>query len=267
MGLPPGPEPVAGRRDRKGGGSPSFYPNPAWDAGQLRDVTAAWYQVEVAVPAEWAGRRVALTTEFLNSFASVYVDGRKVADMRFPAGEADLTAMCRPGEKHVLSMLVIAMPLKAVMMSYNDSDAAKEVRVRWGAAACAATLLPIATPQGARIRRLRVEPSVRNWQITLDTALDGVDPKARYALHAKIKEGEKTVKEFTGKSFSGADVSSGRIRVTEDWHPDKLWDINTPKNQYDVTLSLLDAEGKVRTRPCRSVSGSGSSGSTGGIST
>ena len=131
------------------------------------------------------------------------------------------------------------------MMSYNDSDAAKEVRGQVARRGLCGDVCLVGTPQGARIRHLRVEPSVRNWQITLDTALDGVDPKATYAFRAKIKDGEKTVKEFTGKSFSGADVSNGRIRVTEDWHPDKLWDINTPKNQYDVTLSLLDAEGKV----------------------
>ncbi len=238
------PSPWPGGGDRKGG-SPSFYPNPAWNAGQLRDVTAAWYQVEVAVPAEWTGRRVAFTTEFLNSFATVYVDGRKVADMRFPAGEVDLTAVCRPGEKHVLSVLVIAMPLKAVMMSYNDSDAAKEVRGQVGRRGLCGDVCLVGTPQGARIRHLRAEPSVRNWQIAFDTALDGVDPKATYAFRAKIKDGEKTVKEFTSKSFRGDDVSNGRIRVTEDWHPDKLWDMNTPKNQYDVTLSLLDAQGKV----------------------
>ena len=234
-----------GDRGEGGSGSPLSYANPAWDAGQLRDVTAAWYQVEVAVPAEWTGRRVTLTTEFLNSFASIYVDSRKVADMRFPAGEADLTAMCRPGEKHVLSMLVIAMPLKAVMMSYNDSDAAKEVRGQVGRRGLCGDVYLVGTPHGPRIRRLRVEPSVRNWQITLDTTLDGVDPQARYALHAKIKEGNKTVREFTGKSFSGADVSSGRIRITEDWHPEKLWDITTPKNQYDLTISLLDSQGQV----------------------
>ena len=227
------------------GGSPSFYPNPAWDAGQLRDVTAAWYQVEVAVPAEWSGRRVAFTTDFLNSFASVYVDGRKVADMRFPAGEVDLTAQCRPGEKHVLSVLVIAMPLKAVVMSYNDSDAAKEVRGQVARRGLCGDVCLVGTPQGARIGHLRAEPSVRKWQIAFDTALDGVDPKATYAFRAKIKDGEKTVKEFTSKSFRGDEVSNGRMRISEDWHPEKLWDINTPKNQYDVTLSLLDAQGKV----------------------
>ncbi|MCK4283662.1 MAG: hypothetical protein KAX44_05045, partial [Candidatus Brocadiae bacterium] len=89
------------------------------------------------------------------------------------------------------------------------------------------------------------EPSVRNWQITFDTALDGINPQARYALRAQVREGERTVKEFTSEPFSGADVSNGRIAVTEDWHPEKLWDLHTPENQYDVTLSLLDGDGRL----------------------
>ncbi|MCK4282908.1 MAG: hypothetical protein KAX44_01220, partial [Candidatus Brocadiae bacterium] len=241
----PSPWPGGRRRGGRREGPQSFYPNPAWEEGQLRDVTAAWYQVEIAVPAEWAGRRVALTAEFLHSFATVYVDGRKVDDMRFPAGEVDLTSLCRPGGKHVLSMLVVAMPLQAVVMSFNDSDAAKEVRGQVGRRGLCGDVFLVGTPQGARISHVRVEPSVRNWQITFDTALDGVDPRARYALRAQVRDGERTVKEFTSEPFRGADVSDGRIAVTEDWHPEKLWDLHTPENQYDLTLSLLDGDGRL----------------------
>ncbi|MCK4375454.1 MAG: hypothetical protein KAX19_09000, partial [Candidatus Brocadiae bacterium] len=237
----PGPWPGGGRR----GDGPSFYPNPAWEADQLRDVTAAWYQVELAVPAEWAGRRVALTAEFVNSFATVYVDGRKVADVRFPAGEVDLTSLCRPGEKHVLSMLVLALPLRAVMLSFSDTDAAKEVRGEVGRRGLCGDVYLVGTPEGARISHVKVETSVRNWQITFGAAMDGVDPQATYAFRAQVEDAEGTVKEFTSKPFSGADVSNGRIAVTNDWHPDKLWDIHTPQNQYDVTVSLMDADGRL----------------------
>jgi hypothetical protein len=232
----PGAWPGGRRRE----GEPSFHPNPAWTPEQLRDVTAAWYQVEFVVPAEWAGRRVALTMEFLNSFATVYVDGKKVADMRFPAGEVDLTAVCRPGGKHVLSMLVVAMPLRAVMMSFSDSDAAKEVRGEVALRGLCGDVCLVGTPQGARISNLRVETSVRNWQITLNTALVGVGPQATCALHAQVRDGTVVVKEFTSRPFSGADLKDGRISVIEDWHPERLWDIHTPQNKYDVTLSLVD---------------------------
>jgi len=237
----PGPWPGARRR----GESESFYPNPAWDAGLLRDVMAAWYQVEVAVPAEWAGRRVALTTEFLNSFATVYVDDQKVADMRFPAGEVDLTAQCPPGEKHVLSMLVLALPLRAVMMSFTDTAGFRQVRGQVGRRGLCGDVCLEGTPRGARISRVRVEPSVRKWQITFHTALDGVDPEGTYVLRAQVRDGGETVKVFTSDPFAGRAVADGRIAVSKNWRPDKLWDIHTPQNQYDMTLSLLDGNGNV----------------------
>jgi hypothetical protein len=47
----------------------------------------------------------------VNSFAVVYLDGKRVGEIRFPAGEVNLTALWRPGGKHVLSLHVVAMPL------------------------------------------------------------------------------------------------------------------------------------------------------------
>ncbi len=237
--------PSAWPRGGRRGSAPSFYPNPNWEAGQLRDVTAAWYQIDINVPGEWTGRRIALSAEFLHSFATVYVDGKKAGEMRFPAGEVDLTSMCRPGQKHTVSMLVIAMPLKAVVLSFRDSAEAKKIRGSVSRRGLCGDVYLVGTPRGARISKVRVETSVRKWQITLNAAVDGAEPQASYALHAKIKDGEQTVKEFTSKPFKGADVRDGRISVTEAWHPRKLWDIHTPQNQYDIDISLLDADGKL----------------------
>jgi beta-galactosidase len=227
------------------GGSGAFYPHPSWQNRPLQDVMAAWYQIGIPVPAGWAGRRIALNVEFLNSFATVYVDGRKAGDMRFPGGELDLTSLCQPGRKHVLSLLVLAMPLKAVVMSFNDTDAARQVRGQVGRRGLCGDVFLVGAPRNARIGDVRVVTSVRKWQMTLDTALDGVDPQATYRLRGQVRDGDRTVKDFTSRPFRGADLSNARIAVSEDWHPDKLWDLDTPHNQYDVSVSLLTAEGRL----------------------
>ncbi len=87
---------------------------------------SAWYERTITIPQDWAGRRISLEVEYLNSYAIVYVDGRQVGQLRFPAGQVDLSAVVRPGATHVLSLLVVAMPLKAVMESYNDTNAARQ---------------------------------------------------------------------------------------------------------------------------------------------
>ncbi|NLW51426.1 MAG: hypothetical protein GXY85_11395 [Candidatus Brocadiaceae bacterium] len=238
------PTPWPSGRDSRRRGE-NFLPNPAWSADQLRDVTAAWYQVTVPIPAEWEGRRIALSAEFLNSFATVYVDGRKVGDMQFPAGELDLTAVCRPGGQHVVSMLVLAVPLRAVMLAFNDTDAAREVAGTVARRGLCGDVCLVAAPRGARVGPMRVETSVREGRITFDTMLHDVDPAGAYRLRAEVRDGDEVVREFTSEPFGGADAADGRIRVTHDWLPDKLWDIHTPQNQYDVTVSLLNGAGDV----------------------
>jgi len=106
----------------------TVYPHPDWKAEKLGDVTAAWYQREITVPTDWAGRQIMVESEYLNSLATVYLDGVKVGEMRFPGGEVDLTAVCRPGATHLLSMLVTAAPLAAVMLSYTDTASARKVK-------------------------------------------------------------------------------------------------------------------------------------------
>src|SRR6266542_3129789 len=78
----------------------TLHVHPSWKTANIRGITAAWYQREITVPKEWAGRRIALAAEYVNSFAVVYLDGKKVGELRFPAGEVDLSAACRPGGKH-----------------------------------------------------------------------------------------------------------------------------------------------------------------------
>ena len=101
-----------------------FFRHPDWAKKDLAGVTAAWQQREVTVPGEWSGRRIKLSTAYLNSYAAVYVDGKKAGEMRYPAGEIDLTALCRTGRKHTIGMFVMALPLKGVMLSYNNTASA-----------------------------------------------------------------------------------------------------------------------------------------------
>src|SRR5262249_40104686 len=38
----------------------TVYSHPTWNARKLGDITAAWYQREIAVPSSWAERRIVL---------------------------------------------------------------------------------------------------------------------------------------------------------------------------------------------------------------
>ena len=225
--------------------SQTVYPHPSWKNQRLGDITAAWYERQIAIPADWAGRRIAVSIEYLNSYVAVYVDGAKAGEIRFPGGEADLTPMCHPGRTYRLSLLVVAMPLKGVMLSYTDSASAREVKGSVARRGLCGDVYLSSTPAAPRIADLKVDTSVRRQEITFDAAVEGLGADAQYALHTRILKDGRSIREFTGQAFHGSDLNEGRIASTEQWMPDDLWDIDTPQNTYDLEISLLDAGGKV----------------------
>jgi beta-galactosidase len=239
----PGPWPGVGDYMQKD--SQTVYPHASWRNQRLGNITAAWYERQIAIPADWAGRRIAVSIEYLNSFAAVHVDGTKVGEIHFPGGEVDLSSMCHPGGTYRLSLLVVAMPLKGVILSYTDSASAREVKGSVARRGLCGDAYLVSTPTAPRIADVRVDTSVRRQELTADMAVEGLVTDAQYALRTRVLKDGRSVKEFTSRTFRGADLKEGRIAATEKWLPDKLWDIHTPQNTYDLEVSLLDAGGKV----------------------
>lgn len=219
--------------------------HPDWKNQELRRVTAAWYQREISVPAGWAGRRISLRAEILNSYAVAFVDGKKAGELRYPAGELDLTSACRPGARHLLSLVVTAMPLKAVMLSYSDTNAAREVKGSVARRGLCGDLFLVGTPAAARIDDVRIETSVKKGEIAFDVALLNLVPTASYALRAEIREEGRIIRECMGAPFKRGDLKEGRIAFMERWKPSKLWDLHTPQNVLTAQVSLAEVGGGV----------------------
>jgi hypothetical protein len=223
----------------------TLYPHPQWKDADLRGTTAAWYQRELTVPEEWTGRRVALCAEYVNSLAVVYVDGVKVGALRFPAGEVDLSGACRPGGTHLLSLLVVALPLKGVLLSYTDTNSAREVKGVVELRGLCGDVYLTGTPAAARVTDVKVDTSVRRGEVTVAAALDGLAAGAPYTLHVRIEQDGRTARAFTSKALTAGDLQGGRVAVTEAWKPDKLWDVHTPQNTCTAQVALVDAAGKL----------------------
>ena len=217
----------------------TLYPHPAWKGKNLKDCDVAWYQREISIPETWKGRRIAVYAEYLNSYAAVYLDGKKLGDMYFPAGEVDLTSACRPGKTQVLSLCVKAVPLAALMQAFTDTSAPKTVKGTVERRGLCGDVFLVSTPPGARIDDVQVNTSVRKWTITFDVALQGLAPGMSFRLKAEVNDKGRTIKEFTSAAFTAADVKEGRYALAAAWKPDKLWDTSTPQNMYGLKLSLV----------------------------
>ncbi|HEY7424503.1 MAG TPA: sugar-binding domain-containing protein [Gemmataceae bacterium] len=223
----------------------NLYRHPKWKDADLRGTTAAWYQRELTAPEGWAGRRITLSAEYVNSFAVVYVDGKKVGEVRFPASAVDLTAACRPGGTHVLSLLVLALPLKGVLLSYTDTNSAREVKGVVERRGLCGDIYLAAMPSTARVADVKIDTSVRKGEVTVRAALEGLAADASIALRVKIEQDSRTVHEFVSKAFKVGDLKDGRVAVTEKWKPERLWDVHTPQNTLTAEVSLVDAAGKL----------------------
>jgi len=223
----------------------TVFAHPSWKTQNLGGLSAAWYQRKITVPRDWADRRIAVRAEYLNSFAVVYVDGQRAGEIRFPGGQLELTAVCRPGGTHTLSLLVIAMPLKGVMLSYSDTFGARQVRGTVERRGLCGDVYLVGTPRGARLADVKVRTSVRQWEITFEAAPRDLAADVSYTLRAQVSDNGRSVVEFTSQAFSSAELTNGRVAFTRGWKPEKLWDTHTPQNMYELRLSLVGGGGKV----------------------
>ena len=88
----------------------TYYPHPSWKGKDLSGVVAAWYQREFTVPEDWAGRRIAVSLEYLNSVAVVFVDGKKAGEAIF-RGEKWTSLRPAGRARSTCSILAAAVPL------------------------------------------------------------------------------------------------------------------------------------------------------------
>jgi hypothetical protein len=222
----------------------TLYTHPSWKDTKLGEVKSAWYERMITIPQDWTGRRISLEVEYLNSYAIAYVDGRQAGELRFPAGQVDLSGVVRPGATHTLSLLVVALPLRAVMESYNDTNTARERQGNVERRGLCGDVWLISEPDGARLGTVKIDTSFRRSEITFRAAVNGLAAGSRYTLQGRIMEQGRQIAEFTGPTFAGAEVTNGYVTFTASWKPPKLWDLHTPENQYDAQVALLDATGR-----------------------
>jgi hypothetical protein len=223
----------------------TVYSPASWNNRDLGHVTSAWYRREFHLPENWTNRRIALRVEYLNSYAAVYVDGKRAGEIHFPGGELDLTSACRPGQTHSLALLVVVMPLKGVMLSYIDTASAQQVKGTVERRGLCGDIYLTSTPRGPRLTDIRTETSVRKRECTFDAALDSLAPGETYRLRASVSQDGRNRKTITSQPFRERDLKEGRVAFTEKWMPDRLWDVDTPQNTCTLELSLLDGAGRV----------------------
>lgn len=221
------------------------YPHPRWANVRLRDIAAAWYQRTFTIPTEWVDREIVLQAEYVNSLATVFINGQKVDEIVFPGGEVNLTQFCEPGKTYTLSILVEAIPLKGVLMAYTDSNAARQVRGSVARRGLCGDVFLVSRPRGPIIRFARLESSYRHGSVRVVASVQRPNRDQQYRIKVVYRDGGETVHEALSPLFQAAQLDNNLLAFDDMWRPSKVWDIHTPQNQYDVGLSLLDEHNTV----------------------
>jgi beta-galactosidase len=222
----------------------TVFPHAHWQNLNLAGISAAWYQRQITVPTAWDRRRVFLSVEYLNSFAAVYLDGKPAGELRFPGGELDLTSWLKSGGTHRLSLCVVALPLKAVMRSYTDSAAAREQKGAVARRGLGGDVFLVGTTAGPRISNLRTDTSFRKKELSVSVALENLEPDKAYSARMRVLQNGIVVRDFKDQPVP-PHSREGQFSFAHSWLPTKLWDLNTPTNQYDLEFCLLDNAGAV----------------------
>lgn len=214
---------------------------PAWKAADYNTVFAAWHEREITIPTDWAGRAVVLQLERVSTDATVFVDGSRAGEIRWPSGEVDLTALVQAGRTHRLSLLVQSTPQAGevlTLMDFNDASAAKAKLKSRGVID---DVRLVSRPRGARIDGVFVRTSVRERRLAADVELVGWPVgEAVATVSARVLEWPSgaVVAELPSRTLPVADAV---VRPSWDWIAPKLWDVGRP-NLYTLELSLLRDE-------------------------
>jgi len=222
-----------------------LYIHPSWKVQSMNKLGVAWYQREISIPKNWINRHITLGVDYLNSSAVVFIDGVRLGEMLFPSGEMDLTSVCLPGKKYIISMKVTALPLSDVVAVYSDSNAPRQGRGGVERRGLCGDVFLCSSPLKARINEVRVTTSVRKREITFNTGIENLNPATKYTLNAVITDKGNPVAAFKSKAFTADEVTDGLLSFTERWIPGRLWDVHTPENMFEVTLSLLEQDKKL----------------------
>ena len=202
----------------------------------LNQTARAWYEREITVPKDWAGRKILLTFERVSTDAEIFIDGKKAGDLHWPGGEVDITSSVTPGTAATLRVKVTAVASEKELIVAMREDYADKGNSGLRQRGIIGDVLLRSRPPGAHLDRLAIETSVARRELTVFTAALDLKAPARAKFTATVSEwpSGSVAKIFAAE----AEIVPGKPVVLKwPWADAKLWDIGQP-NLYTLSLKV-----------------------------
>lgn len=218
-------------------------PSQSFPVLVVRGVDRAWYQREVKIPSNWAGRRVVLDLDRVATDAKVFVNGRECGAINWPGGRVDVSAAVQPGAENTIRLLVVAAGDGKEVLQYMDADIAIKSEAVLKHRGLIGDVVLSAEPAGGRVEGVFIMPSVRQKELNVDVELAGLKAggAARLeaaAINAQTGETEKTWSEDVTVPPPDSKGEAELRGVSLPWEDPKLWDYMQP-NLYNLRLTLV----------------------------
>ena len=199
-------------------------------------VGKGWYKRQVAIPRDWASRRIYLAITGVNRYAKVWVDDHFLGEQigYLSIFERDVTQFASPGQTVTVTIQVDSKQRWEVDCLFGASSLADYMDVAWGG--IWGHVLLEARPE-AWLGDLFVQPEVANSRCSASAVLHG---KTDLADSAKLdvfdaqgrQVGENTVKLDAATATAGPIAIHAPVPNAEPWTPDS-------PVLYRARLSLL----------------------------
>lgn len=202
----------------------------------IEQVTRGWYEREISVPKEWAGKKVVLSFERISTDAEVFINGKNVGVTHWPGGEVDITTHLSAGSTGTLRVLVTAVGSEKELLISMREDYADKGNSGLRQRGIIGDVILSAQPMGAHLDGLAIKTTAMPKELSVTTQLMGLKSAAKGKFTATLKEWPSGV---VAKTFnSEIEVSPDKLfTLTWPWAEAKFWDIGQP-NLYTLSLKV-----------------------------
>ncbi len=200
---------------------------------------AVWYRRRVAIPSDWAGKRVLLHFQAVDYDSTVWVDGEEVGRHRggFSPFSCDISSLAEAGAEITITLRARDEAKKPQPRGKQATDYGPHgaIYVRTTGVWQTVWLEPV--PDIA-LRRPRITPDLANQMIRLEQPITGNARGLRLRATLSDAAGEVVSAECAAE----VDLSP-RLDLPIPDERLKLWQVGDP-HLYDLEIALLDADGQ-----------------------
>jgi hypothetical protein len=203
-------------------------------------LSTAWYERDIAIPANWDGRAVLLELRRVSTDAAIFIDGKEVSTLNWPGGFADITNFVKAGQTHNLRIRVVATDDRTQVTQYMGYLFEATSPANLDNRGIIGQVNLLSRPQGTYVYDLLVRPSTRQKKLNLDLELRGVKQAGKVELTARLLDEKGTVEKTFTQTIPVKAAAEQTVTASWNWADPRLWDYKQP-NLYTLQLGVTGA--------------------------